>query len=235
VAAEIKLDRSKFDATFKEYVKASKRSLPQIVNNKLFMIARESLWFTEKADKKSIAKTLGKITYVRQKDYDRIYKHRLTKGSKHTKAPLAALIIHKRKGKGKGFKGSGRFQEMRHAIQVLIAARNVSIAYIKSGWLPAIQTLAQVSTIKAKNVRDDKAARQIGKPKGSAVAAKEFSNVIMGYIKNEAWTKRDKKRAFQRYGGAGLQAAFDYETQRMIPYIEDRLKPAADKFNAAQR
>jgi hypothetical protein len=234
---DVKLDRTKFDATFQEYVKASGRSLPQIVNNKLFMIARQSLWFTEKADKKSIAKTLGKITYLRQKNYTPVYRHTLRKARDYSEAPLAAIIAHKRKKKkdGHGFTGPGRFAAMRQAIQVLIGARNASVAYIKSGWLPAIQTLAKVSTIKAGNVRDDKAARQIGKPKGRALAAKDFSKRVTGFIENEAWAKRDKKKAFQRYGGAGLQAAFNYETQRMIPYIEERLGPAAEKFNAAQR
>jgi hypothetical protein len=229
VAAEIKLDRSKFDATFKEYVKASNRSLPQIINNKLFMIARASLWFTEKASKPKISKSLNKrvkVSVVTASGKTRI-----------KEAPLVALIVHKQQKrlKGAGFRGASRRDEMRAAIAKKIAARELSTAYIKSGWLPSIRELALVSTIKTKKYPDDKAAQQIGKAKGRSVAAKEFTEKPFGMIENVAWAKRDKKNAFMRVGSKGLQAGFDNETKEMQKYIDGKLKPAADKFNAAQR
>jgi hypothetical protein len=232
VNGTIKVDQSRFNRSWAEYIKLTSRSFVQAVNDKLFMVARQALWRTHKADKKSISKSLGKIVFLRQKNYTRLYRHTLAKGSSG-RAPLAALIINKRQGKKneKGLYGAA----MRHAIQVLIGARNVSVAYIKSAWLPAIQTLAKVSSIRSKNVRDDKAARQIGRPKGRAVPAKQIGNVISGMIENQGFAKRDKKGAFEKYGGAGLQAGFDAEAAEMDKYIEGKMKPAADRFNAAQR
>jgi hypothetical protein len=229
VGVDVKLDRTKFDATFKEYVKASGRALPQIINNKLFMIARQSVWFTEKANKDRISKSLFKQVKVSV----------VTKSGKtrESEAPLVALIVHKQQKrlKGAGFHGASRHDQMRAAIEKKIAARERSVAYIKSGWLPSIQALAKVSTIKTTTARRDKDAKQYGKAKGQAAPAKDFTEKPIGYIENYAWAKRDKKGAFMRVGTRGHQAAFDYETQRMIPYIEDHLQPAAEKFNAAQR
>lgn len=227
-----KVETAHFVKTFGEYIKVTHRSFVDSVNNKLFMIARKASWFTRKTDKKHIARDLGKITFLREKNYNRLYRHTLKKGTQNTKAPLAALIANKRLGvkKEKGLYGSA----MRQAIQQLITARNVSIAYIKSGWLPAIQTLAKVATIKARNARDDKDAQRIGREKGRAVAAIN-GDVISGLIENEAWAKRDKgQAAFLRYGNQGLQHAIDSEWKDTAAQIEKEMKPAADAFNASQ-
>jgi hypothetical protein len=226
-----KVDTGFFLQKWREYVKVTSRALPQAVNDKLFMVARQALWHTEKADAKDIQKTLGKVTYMGTKGGRRRYRHKLAKASRHD-APLIALIINKRQGQKneKGLFGS----EMRAKIQQVIGARMNSIAYIKSGWLPAIQALAQVSTIKAPNVRDDKAARQIGKPKGSATIAKA-GDIIQGLIKNEAYSTRDTKGAFMKYGSAGLQRGFDGEAKEMDVYIRRKMEPGANAFNASQR
>jgi hypothetical protein len=227
-----KVDTGFFLQKWREYVKVMSRTLPQAINDKLFMIARQALWRTEKADKRDIQKTLGKITYLGQKDGRKRYRHRLAK-ARDNDAPLIALIIQKRQRESgeKGLHGSA----MRAKIQQVIGARMSSIAYIKSGWLPAIQTLAQVSSIKATaEERDDKDARQIGKPKGKASIAKA-GDIIQGHIENSAWAKRDTKGAFMKYGSRGLQAGFDAEAKEMDVYIKRKIDPAAEAFNRSQR
>jgi hypothetical protein len=241
-----KVQTSHFQRTFRDYLAVTSRTLVDAVNNKLFMIARKASWFTHKANARHIARDLGKITYLRQKNYQKIYRHRLTKSTRPQTqgAPLAALIVNKRRGgdRAKGFGIGGAIRgkaglygaAMRHAIQVMIGARNASIAYIKSGWLPAIQAFAKVATIKAPFARDDQAARQIGKPKGWAETAK-VGDIIKGTIANEAWATRDHKNAFKKYGGQGLQHAIDSEWADTKAQIQKELNEIAHEFNRQQK
>jgi hypothetical protein len=232
ITVNTKVETAHFQSRFAEYLKVTTRSFAQAVNDKLFMIARAALWNTHKTDVKSISRDLGKVTYLRQKNHDRLYRHTLKKSATRPGVPLAALIVQKRQDEGKGLYGAA----MRHAIQVMITARNVSVAYIKSGWLPAIQALAKVSSITAKNARDDSAARQVGRPKGRAVAAiADPAGKITGLIENEAYAKRDKTGAFEKYGNVGLQAGIDHEWKEMDVYIRKKMQPGNDQFNRSQR
>jgi len=226
----VAVDTAHFTRSFERYVQVTQRSFVDSVNNKLFMIARKSSWFTTRAAARDITKTLGKVTYLRQKNLERQYRHTLRKGSTHTEAPLAALIINARKGEGKGLYGPA----MREAVQKMVMARYVSIAYIASCWIPAIQTLAEVATIRAPNARDDKGAVQIGQVKGRAEVAKPGGDIFEGLIENEGWTKRDKKGAFEKYGAAGLQLAIDSEYRDNLDQIAKLMQPAADEFNRSQ-
>jgi hypothetical protein len=229
---ELKVEDKHFQDSFREYLKVTHRSHVDAVNNKLFMIARKSLWFTKRADQKSISKALGRVTFLRQKNYDRIYRHTLRKGTKHAGVPLAALIINKRAKKGQGLYGKA----MREAITRMVLARRASVAYIASCWLPAIQTLAKYATIKATaDAREDKAAKQIGRKKGRAVHAVPGKNVITGLIENEGFARHDKNNAFQRYGAQGMQAGIDSEWKDNVDQIKKAMQPAIDTFNASQR
>jgi hypothetical protein len=227
-----KVDAGYFLESWERYRKVMSRTLVQAVNDKLFMIARQSMWATEKADEKDIARTLGKVTYMGKRKGRRRYSHRLVK-AREENAPLIALIIQKRQGPGQGLYG----QQMREKIQQVIGARNVSIAYIKSGWLEAIQTLAPHSSISVSNVsnaRSKEGARRIGGPKGKADIAKP-GDVIMGMITNEAWAKHDKKGAFMRVGTAGLQIGLDKEGKESDKYVQDHIRPVEAAFNRSQK
>jgi hypothetical protein len=223
-----KVDTSYFLQKWTEYRKVMSRTLPQAVNDKLFMVARASLWFTHKADKKDIEKTLGKVSVSTTKHGKKRYAHRLVKAAQHD-APLIALIINKRRGKGEGLRG----EAMRAEVQRVLSARMRSRAYIKSGWLPAIKELAAVTSVPTKFPFPDDAV-QIGKVKGRAETAKE-GDIIKGFIENEAYATRDNKGAFERFGSKGLQAGIDNEGKEMDVYIKRKIQPAADAFNASQR
>jgi hypothetical protein len=231
-------DQSVFDRTLAKYKEASKKTLARVINTKAYYVARKAVWFTPKADTKRIAAQLGQVIAVKESRMTKKGKLRMTtrktltlvKGTQHN-APLAALIINARGGSNnqKGLYGS----RMSRAIQKLLAARKRSVAFIKSGWLPAIKKLAPLSDRRGAPATDS-AAAQVGREKGTATPAKDGFNPSAEIV-NLATTRRDKKSALVRYGAPGLQKAFDDEVKSMNQYIEAKMKPDADKFNQQQR
>lgn len=226
----VKLDTSKFDEAFKRYVAITNRDLHTATNTTAYYIARKAVWFTEKANKEQVKSSLVSVVTSQVTNRKGAVvtrrKKSLVKARDHD-APLAAVIINarrKRAGK-KGLFGA----QMKAAVREMIAARVRSVAYIKSGWIPAIRTLEGVAD-KGKQPRIDSSAKQLGKPKGYAVPARGLSWTPVAKIVNEAYAKRDKKDAFGKVGGGGLQMAIDDETASKNQYIEDKMKERAEEF-----
>ncbi len=227
--------QERFKETLGEYMRHTSRTLAVAINTKAYYIARKATWFTSKADKTKMQQQLGKFVRVaRMNKRGKMVMRReveLTKSS-NSDAPLVALIINKRRGKNnqKGLYG----REMAVAVRAMLASRLRSIAFLKSGWLPAIKSLAPFAD-RGSAPEMDSAARQFGSAKGSAKEAKETDKFPTAIIINSANSTRDKNNALQKYGGSGLKQAFEDETRSMMQYINDKMKPDADRFNKEQR
>lgn len=231
-------DQSKFDRTFEKYMEHASRDLVTAINTKAWYIARKATWFTHKADAGKIQSQLGRRVTVShsviKNGAARMVKRshmELTQARDHD-APLAALIVNKRRGR-KGEKGlQGR--EMVQAIRDMLAFRMSSIAYTKSGWLPAIRALASLAD-RTNPPPMDTTAKARGRVKGEAVPALALHSKSAATILNEAWAKHDSTNAFYRYGASGLQRAFNDEAASMSQYIRRKMLEAESEFNAAQR
>jgi hypothetical protein len=224
-------DQAKFDTILKRYLEVTSRDVVTAINTKAYFIARKAVWFTAKADPGKIKSDLGELVRVQRltKRGNFVWRRelRLTEADEK-EAPLAALIINKRRGK---HKQSGLYgKEMARAIRDMLAARMRSVAFIKSCWLPAIRTLAPLAD-KRGVPPIDPTAKEIGVPKGSAEPARPTAGIIMATIINAAETKRDTKNAIGKYGMRGLAMAFEDEANSMLDYIMTHLKPAADQAN----
>lgn len=217
-AVTFKVDMREFDRTMREYRKYSKRDPKTICDTKACFIARRATLETPKANKASITKDLGREI----KSGKNAGKLRLKKGTTHN-APLAALIINKRRGKGHGLQGAA----MAEAIRQMIAGRVKSIAFMKSGWLPAIRALLPLAQRRGLP-RQDRSMAQTGRDKGYAVPAREDWRATTT-IANTATTKRDHKGALIKYGSAPLQRAIDAEEASMRDYIERKQRESAHK------
>lgn len=221
---QFKIDAKEFTDTLNRYRTLSKRDPKTICDTKAFFIARRATLETMKASKQSITGDLGKIIRVKKEPVALRLKtvRRFTRWGLEYQAPLAALIINARRGRaGKpGLFGAA----MTEAIHNMIAARLKSIAFIKSGWIPAIKTLMPFADKKGAP-RQDK-AEQLGRPRGYArPAASNWK--ASAVLVNTASTTRDQKQALLKYGGPGLQRAFDAETASMRQYMEDKLRGSA--------
>ena len=218
MATTFKMDTREFDATMRRYRELSRKDPAIICNTKAFFIARGATRLTPKADKEKIKKELGAIVQrgktkgalklVSARDYD---------------APLVALIINAQRGKGKGLYGV----EMTEAIRKFIANRMRSIAFLKSGWLPAIKGLAALVPNKRNAPPIDRSAKQFGEAKGSFRPARDSSWKTVSTIINSAGANENNKGALIRYGGPALQQAVNDEEASMREYVERKLRETA--------
>lgn len=226
------IDRREFDRTLAIYRTYSKRAIATIVNTKAFYIARRATVETPKAKAAAVKSGLAKEVTVKETLLARRVriskKGKVSYGSwitqKH-KAPLAALIINARRGRH-GEKGlSGPM--MAEAVAALLAIRLKSVAFLKSGWLPAIKRLEPYAErIGGRAPRQDRTAAVVGQEKGGAKPAKESGWESRAIIENLAGENRDNKGALLVYGLPALQRAFDAEEASMREYIERKMLEA---------
>jgi hypothetical protein len=206
----MRVDTREFDQTIRRYREVSKRDVVTIVNTKAFFIARRAVIETPKTDK-------SKITALFRDGSG--WRSGLSGGT----GAIVGRIINKRRG-DRGEKGLyGR--AMAEAVAMMKAARLRSVAFLKSGWLPAIKTLAGLAE-KRGAPRQDRSAKQYGAVKGRAQPATAgwFPKAV---IDNLASARHETREALVRYGGPALQRAFDFETRSMLDYIERKLKAGA--------
>lgn len=206
-------DQSKFDATLKRYAEVSRKDMVDVINSKAYFVARKALWFTPKADQ-------SKISELR------------TTPNRHG-GLLVAAIVHNRLERKLGvgnssFVLSGR--AMQDAINRLIAARRRAVAFLKSGWIPAIQGLDPKAKDKHLAAPKVSGVKQVGVPKGAFRSANGSS--IVATITNSAQALSDRKSALEKIGGPALNRAFLDEAASMEKYMEDKLRKAAEQANA---
>lgn len=235
-------DQSVFQATLEKYLKVTSRTLQTAINTKAYYIARQAIWYTDKADVTRVKTGLGQVVSVNRltKSGKKIVKRReLVLRIGKQDAPIAALIIQKRmaaKGERSPFYGKSRAAGralMMRMIKQLLAARLKSIAFIKSGWLPAVKALAPFAERRGQPPIDT-SAKQIGQAKGDARPALNNFNPVAQII-NLASARRDGRGALVRVGSAGLARAYNGETASMVDYIDSHMKPDSEEFNRQQK
>lgn len=229
--ASLRLDTRQFDRVLGQYLRVSERAPAEIINRKAFFIARRAVVETPKANRAQFIKKLTAQQTVAEKLLGQKVRLTKTKGVLRGKmltqkvkgAPLAALIINARRAR-QGLPGlSGA--KMEEAINQLLAVRSKSVAFLKSGWLPAIRILEPHvgnKTGQGAPRMDYRTAHQIGIAKGSAVPARPGWNV-RATIENAASARRDKKEALIKYGQPALQRAFDFEAHSTSEEVGRRL------------
>ncbi len=243
-------DQRLFDRTLVEYMKVSSRTFAEIVNHKAYYVARKALWFTPRTAPGVIETSLGHLVPVTRtvksvkggvvsyRKRVKRYELRLAYNEEWT-APLAVLILQKRaveRGGRSPWHGKARLagaKAMEAAVRNFIVARQRSVAFLKAGWLPAIQALERAA--RPEGGLPPKDAKSYGRPKGRGEAAREGFRV-RALIENFARTQSDPSfEALRKYGAPALQRAFDDEAASMWEYVKRKMEPDARAFNAAQR
>jgi hypothetical protein len=203
-------DQSAFDEALKEEMQHTKRTFSQALNTHAYFIARKALWYTHKADKTAVESQLTSPPQYAEAD------------------SLAEAILVARYRAHGGWPGSGA--EFERAIQKFVAGRLRSIAFLKSGWIPAIRILEPFSANKSGAAPRDTQARVYGQEKGNAYPAVDGEQMTARIV-NSALAEGDEGgKALEKFGGAGLDVAFYDETQSIKEYIERKL---IEQFNKA--
>jgi hypothetical protein len=112
----------------------------------------------------------------------------------------------------------------------MIGGRIRSIHFLQSGWLPAIRKLEPLVRGEGANTVSFRGARQVGQEKGTAIPARpgmKAKAMIENRVRSEGKRAND---ALIRYGGPGLQQAFDDEARSMLDLIHRRQVEEARKI-----
>jgi hypothetical protein len=205
-------DQTRFDVVLAEELTHTKRTYVEALNQHAYYIARKALWHTHKADRATIESQLtAQPRYAQGLD------------------TLAEAILMARYNAQGGWPTSGA--EFESAARKLIAARVRSIAFLKSGWIPAIRILETFVTSKSGAAPIDRDAKVYGAEKGSAYPAVDGEQMVARIV-NEAVAKGDEGgKALLKWGGEGLDTAFYDEIQRMLDYIERKVREQFEKAN----
>lgn len=215
----IKIDFSgfrDFNNALKEYRKWSKKQPAEVINSKMFFIARNATNTTKKADPNKIRDELS----APSRDYPDV--------------ELGAIIVNvqqHKKGK-KGLTGEKMARALEKLKRIAVSHTN----FLRSGWLPAIRILS--SAVKRGDVafttryapKQAKGLKQIGKDKGSAIYAKDDSVRCHGEIANFIGQDKQSSPTVQNILLKGLQEAVTLEVKSMVTYLQKKYDEAHKRF-----
>lgn len=203
----ITVNTKEFDKAMKEYLKYSKRTFVEAINQHAYYTARNATQTTYAADKEAIRRDLEKPAEV------------------YPEVPLAAILVNKElasKGK-KGLTG----EKMRVAVEKFIKKKQSHRNFLRAGWIPAIKKLASVVP-KKNGTKIPSGTAKKGRNFGGATAAKDAWKTVCS-IWNSALGKDESSRAV-RYVEEGAQKALDKEVGSMLAYIERKQGEGILKF-----
>lgn len=213
---------TQFDSTLREYMGVTTHSLADVLNRKGFFISRRAAVETPKADAAKIKNELGRI--VRRGK--RTIKLDLAASSDRANMSLAEAILRAR------IWDAGGTQPTKEAIMqkvpAFLSARMRSIAFFKSGYLPAIRKFDSVIHDRS-GVARVAFARQIGSAKGAGIPARPGWR-LRATIINSADARHDRGEALIKFGGPALQRAVDFEAKSMSEEIARRQAAEAKKL-----
>jgi hypothetical protein len=219
------LDTKDFNKVLDDYMVFQKRTPADVINGKLFYIARHATMTTKHADKEAIESELRGPS----RDYPNV--------------PLGAILVNKQlREQGKsGVSG----ESMTKAFEKLIKKRKQSVNFVRAGWKNAILMLESYMRSKGelqfvnrwkstapldKETMKKKGHEKLGK---ATVARVERGPRVWGEIQNDVSGtegKGDKARLHQ-VKQDGLQKAVDKEVASMRIYLERKLNPVHQDFN----
>jgi hypothetical protein len=221
----MRLNTSEFDRTLKQYVELSKRDWAQVFNTKGFFIARRATGTTKKADAKEI-RSLRERALIGTGIRFRKGKARKVNIRDDLSTSRAARILQAaRRNEGKPAITAA---DLPKAVKSFIGRRLRSVAYLRSGWIPAIKILQPLADVRG-GPRADRSAKQLGRPKGGAKPARNLWRTTC-QIYNEAITRKQGDEGLRKFGEAGLRQAFADELPSMKEYIERKLTERARRL-----
>lgn len=194
-----------------------------MVNQRLMNAAGRAANKTPKADKLRIEAELGAVgRKFRIASTGRIIRGRKIYATGRQGAPLAALIINKRRGPGRGLHGKA----MEAAIRRMVGGRRRSVGFNTVGYFPGIKRLA--STLKRPFIIARMSGISVvGQPKGRAEPAPPNTIYPSALIENSA-------TAIVKIGGPALQEGMDEEAQEITRHIEEQMRPGFTEFNLSR-
>lgn len=214
---KMEIKTADWDKTMKLYMKKTRKSVPEVLNSKAFMIMVGAATVTPVADKAKIRKW-----------------------AKWTKKSSVRLRQYARKRWPRQVSDQARKRELKD----LVKARVSSVGYIKSGWLTPIAIAKKWANkagarIKTKN---PKGMKQRGVKLGKMRPAKDGISAACTFInmagamggsgKKYDGEKHSQSEAAKKFGEPALKKGFRKEQASMKRYLAMKLQQAAKKAGA---
>lgn len=220
MAISVDVDTKEFRAKLQEYMKFTRKTLPEALNHRAVNIAFRAIRYTPSAKKGSVGAKLRQGSHIKPS------------------VPLAAIMVQKYLGnKNKRYSQSYKSFDTKHgskpippaakdfkqrmeaAVTDLINMRNWSRGFIKAGWLGAIRAMSAYHRVKRKGPKSVKAgpkALRLGKAR---VAVESFSPkaIIENYVPGAV-----------KMGATALSRAMKDDVRDMSNYIIRKLKGKAE-------
>jgi hypothetical protein len=226
-------DQRKFVRALNACIQISRRSAANVINAHALYIAFAAQNFTPKADKMAIGRSLSELIYGyknTKKGAKRFPKTVYTgAGGATAQAPIVALMINKKRGEqGKpGLYGP----DMAAAVRTFIAGRQRSVAFLKSGWSPAIKLLKSKVPYKFRGAAKEKeTVKVMGQAKGRAIAAVESEKptaMIENFVGMAGPGGNHHNAGLVKYGQPAFARAFRTETASMMEHLKKKLDETA--------
>ena len=221
-----RLDLTQFQQALRQYMPTCRNTtLPDELNRHGYYIATKASQNTPKVAAETVRTELGATARMSVKNSEGKSERKsvpiyLTKANKR-KMSLAEAIIRSKIAKRGGEQPSdSAIQDM---IAKMIGSRMKSLAYLSSGWPPAIRQLFAAAFDKP-SARGVKGVKQWGTDQGKAIPAKPgWKSKVT--IENSANGKsREDGEALIKYGTPPLQKALDDEASSMMVKVVERMK-----------
>ena len=213
---KIKLDTKEFDKALEEYIQFSKKAPSEIINSKLFFIARQATFTTKAADKNAIRAELEAPSRV------------------NPNISLAIVLSQKREmaKNGQGLPTN----KIASAVRKFIGARTRSVNFLRSGWIPGIRILenalkrGDITFARRFAPQQNRAVKEYGETKGNATYARPNIDRPYGEIENQVQGSSNSDKVHEIISN-GLDIAVAKEVASMRQYIERKYDERIRKFN----
>lgn len=216
----VSIDTSSLDRALKLYKQARKgKTYAYCVNRALQNVTARAIGPTPKADAAKIAWQMGQVgTQIAYRDRKgNLKRYKTPKRIYNFANSFAARIINKR------LRDTGQKMvfgaEMEKRAKAMVGARLRSVAFIKSGYIPALALLSRLIDKPMRILRD---GRVVGVPKGWAIPAPKGTAVTFGEVANNA-------KGASKVGVTAAQQAVNETARDMIGWATDRLREDARK------
>jgi hypothetical protein len=231
------VDMGEFRKAAQALLQTSSRSCVDFTNGQMLRVASNAIKFTQKANRSKIERQLGVVSSrikarsgeAGKKGWVRITNRVLRKDSLAERILLAKF---RKTGKW-GIKG----KDLAEKAMNLVKAKVRSVAFIKSGWIPAVRILSGIVYKKPQIERISLTNIKLGQDKGGCLPATK--NLPTCTIANTALNTLGRFSTWHGKAGNpipvaqdGLRAALNWSAKDMMAKLAERLKADLKPFGA---
>ncbi len=210
--SELRIDGSEFQRALVEYLKLTKKTEAEALNQKAYSVNIVAAGATAK-------QTAAGISAIMAED---------VQGKAGRSGPRSALIVNATRG-SQGLPGLYG-QRMKEEADKLTRSRRGHVAFLASGWLPAVAIYAAAIGKAVGKAAARRLEKFSGGKIGGAVPAKEGFTPKAEFWNEAGALETHNAAGAQSMAEAGLQEGLNKATADMNTYLARKMQEASDKF-----